>query len=247
MKFTEYLTNIKGYTKKTANTYSKYERILKDNNFDYKLAMNFLKNVDNNTKRVALSAYKAYYKWIDDDRANEITLPKKSIKIKGWITEKDYSFLLNKYKMNLSMNKIKKRIIIRLLYETGIRSSELLSLTKDDIEKNKIKIKGKGNKERVVFVSDWLLNELQVYLDDISGNLLFDFSYKNLHKLLHNIMENKKISPHMFRRGYAKYLNSKGAGIYDISISMGHSNINTTASYINKDSTSVDLSNMFKS
>lgn len=245
MKFTDYLTNIKGYTPMTAKTYSKYEKMLQECNNDYGCVLNQLSQCNNNTKRVALSACKAYYTWINDRRLEEISLPKKVKKVLEHITNDEYRFLLNKYKMNSSHNKTKKRIIIRLLFETGIRSSELLNLKKEDVDNNKLKIKGKGNRERIVFASEWLSDELHTYLETITSNKLFDFTYKNLHKLLHNTLPNKSISPHMFRRGYAKYLNSKGVEIYDISISMGHSNINTTASYINKDSSSVNLSKIF--
>ncbi|RTZ69148.1 MAG: hypothetical protein DSZ21_00360 [Tenericutes bacterium] len=49
----------------------------------------------------------------------------------------------------------------------------------------------------------------------------------------------------MFRRGYAKYCFDNGISIYDISLSMGHSNINTTVSYINKNSDDISIYKIF--
>jgi integrase/recombinase XerD len=47
-----------------------------------------------------------------------------------------------------------KRLILRLLFETGIRASELLSIKKNDVEGNRIKINGKGKRERIVYLSN---------------------------------------------------------------------------------------------
>jgi integrase/recombinase XerD len=90
-----------------------------------------------------------------------------------------------------------------------------------------------------------LLNDLNDYLQFQKGKKVFNFGYKNLYQKIGSLDKNKKITPHMLRRGFASYCNEKSIPLYDISISMGHSDINTTASYINKTSGDIDLSNIF--
>ena len=58
-------------------------------------------------------------------------------------------------------------------------------------------------------------------------------------------LSSKNYTPHMFRRGYAKHCFNKGISIYDISLSMGHSSIETTSNYIKRNSSDVNIFEIF--
>jgi integrase/recombinase XerD len=139
-------------------------------------------------------------------------------------------------------------LIIRLLYETGIRSNELLSINKQDINNNEIIIKGKGNKERIIYLSLNLKELLYEYINNghIDG-LLFKFKYKNLYKMISSLSKylNKKISPHSFRRGFASYCINRNTNLYTLSQMMGHVDLNTTKNYICNYSYAHEMSNLF--
>ena len=244
MKYNEWLKNIKGYTNKTIEVYCKYEKELKDNKLDYKKAIVKHEGSSNSTKRLILSAYKKYYEFIKDKRKDEIELPKRGVVVRDFVTYDEYKGYLLSLSLKSKMN-FQKYVIIRLLFETGIRSSELLNIRREDVLDKKIVIHGKGNKQRYVGLSEWLKNDLNRYMLNLDTDKLFDFQYKNLYSKIRRIDKTRKLTPHMFRRGYAKYCNSKGISIYDISLSMGHSSIDTTSTYIKKSSYDVSIETIF--
>lgn len=243
--FNNYLSNIKGYSKLTIKLYLKFALQLINNNYDYKLVIEKYSKSSNSTKRIILSAIKKYYLFIGDNRVNEIVLPKKEIKLMNYINYHEYLSILN----FISNNKNKKsKIIIRLLFETGIRSSELLKITIKDIGRYEIKIHGKNHKERIIYLSNSLYVELLEYIyENKIKNKLFNFKYKNLYKKISNLSPiiSKKISPHSFRRGFASYCITKNISIFDLSLMMGHNSIETTKRYIYAYNYSEKMRNLF--
>lgn len=235
---------MKGYTNKTIEVYARYAFELEVFGRDYKEMINKYEGRKNSTLRLVLSSIKSYYLFLGDERASEIILPKKREYISDYVTFDEYK----KYLMSLNKktkNGFQKYIILRLLFETGIRASELLWITKTKIKGNRILITGKGEKERYVFISNWLEAELSEYANSIDTELLFTFGYKNLYQKINRIDKERNLTPHMFRHGFAKYCFNKGVSIYDISISMGHSSIDTTSKYINKNSEDVVIHTIF--
>lgn len=206
------------------------------------------KNTSVNTKRIILSAIKCYLKYIKDERYKEIELPKKEEKVTNYITYDEYRKMLEHLEKNSKRN-IKKILLIKLLFETGLRSYEILNIKKGNIDNEKIRIFGKGKKERLVFFSNSLNVYLQHFLNNMNENdNLFNFQYKNLYKLTKELGKkviNKNISPHMFRRGFATHCINLNIGIYEISIMMGHKNINTTRGYIRSESKIMLMKDIF--
>ncbi|MDK2819612.1 MAG: tyrosine-type recombinase/integrase [Mycoplasmataceae bacterium] len=243
-EFESHLKHIKGYAEKTIEVYLKYVKTLNENNNDYRKIMTLISGNSNNTKRVALSAIKSYYRYVGDLRVNEIELPKKNSNILPHVTYEEYCDILSNINKK-PKKKFMKYIIVRLLFETGVRASELLSIKKSDIIDNQIVVNGKGSSQRIINLSNNLITELNKYLLNITTDKIFNFGYKNLYKKIKNIENNKKLTPHMFRRGYAKFCYSKGVSIYDISLSMGHNDINTTAIYIKRKSEDVNITHIF--
>ncbi len=244
MKYTKWLQNIKGYSKNTIEVYSRYAVELESLNLDYIKMMNKYGNKSNSTKRLVLSAIKNYFIFTKNPNAEDIVLPKRSKAVSDYITFEEYKGYLLKININSKMG-FQKYLIIRLLFETGIRSNELLLIKKSNIHKNRIKINGKGNKERYVTISEWLQNDLERYCSNLESDLLFRFSYKNLYTKIKRLDLNRRITPHMFRHGFARYCYSQNVSIYDISICMGHSSIETTARYINKKSEDILIHKIF--
>lgn len=231
-KYYNFLINIKGFSYRTASVYIFYINKLNNLNNDYIALMNNYNGLKNNTKRVILSAIKNYYKYINDINMNEIILPKKDIVIKDYITFDEYKKLLDIYQ-----NKFSKILIIKLLFETGIRSSELIAIKVKDINNQKVVINGKGNKQRIIWISTKLAYFIEQYIEEkkLDENVsLFNFEYRNLYKHVKKFGNkiNKDLTPHMFRRGFATYCIDANVGIYEISLMMGHEDINTTKTYL---------------
>lgn len=245
--FQSYLNNVKCYSKTTIKTYMKYIEKLSENNFDYKILLNLRKDNSNNTKRVMLSAIKAFYKYHKDERYYEIELPKKEKKVPDYLTYKEYKMIIE-YLYKKPVKNISKIIITKLLFETGIRSCELLNIEIKNIDEDKIKILGKNNKERIVYISHSFKEIISSYIEEKKDEkYLFNFSYKYLHKVIGSFKKiiNKKLTPHMFRRGFATYCIDNNIGIYELSLMMGHDNINTTRTYLRNEHRIELMKNIF--
>ncbi len=243
MTYKKYLEKIKNHSHKTVEIYLKYAYTLERYGLDYKSMLIDSENISINSRRLMISAMKSYYKFLKDDRYKELELPKKELIVKDFVSFEEYKNYLQKINRKTKMG-FQKRIIIRLLFETGIRASELLNLKKKNIKGNELHIFGKGRRQRKVMVSPWLREEMEEYTKT-SQDILFNFGYKNLYNKINILDETRKLSPHMFRRGYAKYCFEKGVNIYDISLSMGHSNIETTVGYIKRNSEDVEIYKIF--
>lgn len=141
------------------------------------------------------------------------------------------------------------RMICELLYQTGMRRGELAGLKEDDIEWSlkQIRILGKGNKERLVPVSNELLDRMKHYLEDKSNiqnadkdhllvlesgqPLYVEYIYKTVKKYLSMATTLKKKSPHVLRHTFATHLLNNGANIQAIKDLLGHSSLASTQVY----------------
>ena len=242
MTYKEHLEKIKFFANKTIEIYLKYAMQLEMFDLDYK-QMLVKHNGSINSKRLMISAIKSYYKFLQDDRWKLLSLPKKETNFQDYVTFDEYQQYIRKINRKTKTG-LQKLIIVRLLFETGIRATELLNIRKSDIHNNRIIIHGKGRKQRCVFISEWLKFDLMEYLQHCS-EILFPFGYKNLYNKIKILNKHKRLSLHMFRRGYAKHCYSKDISIYDISLSMGHSSIETTACYIKRRSEDINISKIF--
>ena len=136
----------------------------------------------------------------------------------------------------------RNKAMLELMYSSGLRVSELLSLEVNDIdfEMNAVRCFGKGSKERIVPLDDIatiaLKNYINVYrntlLKNKSSNLL---SRQGFFKILKEIaLEkgiNKELSPHTIRHSFATHLINHGADLRSVQTLLGHENIKTTQIY----------------
>lgn len=139
------------------------------------------------------------------------------------------------------------KIIFELLYGCALRVSELCSINLEDLElSNKvIKIKGKGNKQRIVPIGDKSIEIVKEYLlwrKDIAASNVFlvnvngeriyvRFVHRVVNKYLGKVTDIKRKSPHVLRHTAATHMMDKGADIRAVKEILGHENLSTTQIY----------------
>lgn len=142
---------------------------------------------------------------------------------------------------------IEEKIIVKLLFYTGLRANEMLSITFGNIKEDPdgtmwLKVRGKRDKDRVIPLNDDIKNTLNRYIAFISfkrdskldqASKLFSFSYSTLWYKLKKIAKrtNIPVHPHLMRHTFATSLLSEGVDIRVISELLGHANIASTARY----------------
>lgn len=141
--------------------------------------------------------------------------------------------------------------LLHLFFSTGLRLSELCSLNRDiDIAKDELSVRGKGEKVRVVFLSDDARSAIKQYLDkrgDFEEPLFIQYSHnkkegssyrltpRSIERIIKQLAINagisKKVTPHVLRHSFATDLLSNGADIRSVQMMLGHANIATTQIY----------------
>jgi len=130
------------------------------------------------------------------------------------------------------------KLILEILYGTGIRREELIKLKVDDINlfSGELRVIGKGDKERIVPLTDSLINLLKQYLKTHNNHWLFPGKNSNTHISKRRINEivsrwGSGITPHRFRHSFATHMFENGADLKVIQDILGHENANTTQIY----------------
>lgn len=135
------------------------------------------------------------------------------------------------------------RLIIRLLYTTGLRVSELVGLRKDDVdlEGRSLRVMGKGGKERLVYFPAFLVEPLRRQMESTSSQWLFPsrrgghIHYTTVERIVRRAAERagikKKVTPHVLRHSFATRSLEEGMDIREIQELLGHANLNTTQVY----------------
>jgi site-specific recombinase XerD len=130
-------------------------------------------------------------------------------------------------------------LIIKVLYSTGVRVSELVSIKKADIDfkTGDIKVFGKGSKERVVNIpSPYVLDRLMKYTAEFdSEQRVFELTTSTVERTLRELRARaelkKKVTPHKLRHSFATHMLQSGGNIVNIQQLLGHSSLNTTQKY----------------
>jgi len=148
-------------------------------------------------------------------------------------------------KLIAASNNLKHKCIIELLYAGGLRLSELLSLKITDIDSHNMIIRinnGKGNKDRVVMLSETLLSDLRAYFIEykpkeflFTGQAGGQYSDKSVQTVVKEAASKagiqKQVTPHTLRHSFATHLLEKGTDIRYIQELLGHKSIHTTEIY----------------
>lgn len=135
----------------------------------------------------------------------------------------------------------RNNLLLDFLFYSGLRINELVHLKHADWQTNQLKVHGKGNKVRYIFLPEFLIK----YLNPTSPDYLFLSQRGNSIKpeyirwlLKERTLQakiSKKITPHTFRRSFATLLYQKGAQLMTIQKLLGHSSVQTTEQYIQND------------
>jgi len=180
----------------------------------------------------------------------KIIAPKIPKRLPEFIREENIKKLLDNLNEDADYAGFRNRIIIELLYSTGIRRAELIPLKASDmmVSDQMIKVMGKGNKERLIPLSGHLITKLlkliqlrdEEFPDNAFANLFLTdkgkpvypkFIYNVVTKLLGTVSTSKKKSPHILRHSFATHLTNNGADINAIKELLGHANLGATQIY----------------
>ncbi len=275
IQFLEYLEIEKNRSAKTVRNYDFYLKrfsdwagnispaaITQEKIRQYRLWLNRYKDetgreLKKNTQNYHLIALRAFLKYlakrdIKTLSAEKIELGKMPERVVDFLEGSDLERILEAPTLNDAPEIIKKRdkAILELLFSTGLRVSELANLKKEQVnlKKEEFTVRGKGDKPRVVFLSNQAKFWIKQYLDarqDVSPFLFVshDRAHESEGALTPRSVERlvkkyskiagitKKVTPHTMRHSYATDLLMNGADIRSVQAMLGHSSITTTQIY----------------
>jgi site-specific recombinase XerD len=275
--FLEYLEVEQGRSQKTIANYDHYLTRLSDFAGDIKisdidaelirkwrlwlnrLGSNVSDELQKNTQNYHLIALRSFLKFcakrdIPALPADKIELAKTVRKQVTFLNEGELERIMEQPEID-TIAGLRDRAILELLFSSGLRVSELVGLDKDHInlKRREFMVRGKGQKDRPIFISETAARWLQLYIDkredntkplfvryggrrtvDLSGNFhrLTARSVQRLvahYALLAGIT--KQVSPHTMRHSFATDLLMNGADLRSVQAMLGHSNIATTQIY----------------
>ncbi len=191
-----------------------------------------------NTIMLAAASLKFFYTEILGKQFSNVKIPKKETKLPEVLNKAEVKKLIE------STDNLKSRLLVSLLYSSGLRVSELVNLKIEDLnlqERIGWVRKGKGGKDRIITLSGNLADELQEYLETKGKDRYYIFSKekplttRNIQKIIKGAGVragiNKKVTPHTLRHSFATHLLESGVDIRLIQTLLGHASLNTTQVY----------------
>lgn len=188
---------------------------------------------------------------------NEVQTPKRTKSLPKHLNEKEVENLINAFDIGPDSNtaskklmNLRNKVILALLYSSGLRVSELVTLQTDylDLEERTIRIRGKGEKDRMVLFDNKTKILIEEYLEKKPHEDEYLFVNRSGNHLTPRYIQmmikthakkagiRKKVTPHILRHSFATHLLKNGVDIRAIQQLLGHSNLSTTQIY-----TSVDM------
>ncbi len=203
-----------------------------------------------------ISSLRSFFKYllkqevVKVNPATTITSPKVPKRLPQFVEENDTNTLFNAIEFEPNFKGQTEKLILQMLYNTGIRKAELINLKEYNIDKanRQIKVLGKGNKERIIPLSQELINSIFYFIDEkrklfgrLEHGLLFVSAtgkeldpkavYNIVKKHLTSVTTISKKSPHILRHTFATHLMNKGADLNAVKELLGHSSLAATQVY----------------
>ena len=214
---------------------------------------------DGNTSKTInrkISTLKSFFKYqvkkdvLQQTPMQVISSPKNAKRLPQFVDKKDIDTLFTHVEFPDNWGGATERLILQILYNSGIRQAELINLQQHhvDLHNSCIKVLGKGNKERVIPISTELQMSIRSYilykneqfagitesclLLNKKGKKLYPrYVYDIVKKYLSMVTTIEKKSPHILRHSFATHLTNNGAEINAIKELMGHSSLAATQIY----------------
>mgnify|MGYP002983003765 FL=1 len=263
--FLSYLEVEANYSKNTINSYendlNKFEEyykskdLLKITSKDIEKYIQTLSDLAPTTVSHNISSLKTFYSYflkqvrISNNPTDGIKSPKLGIHLPTYLTIDEVNKLLDIEVTDAFSSR--NKAILELMYATGLRISEVISLEFKNVDYDEciIRVMGKGSKERIVPVNDYAIKYLKEYIDnyrpELVKNDINNYIFLNNHgrmltrqgifKMIKNYaaLKNikKTIGPHTLRHTFATHLLENGADLRVIQELLGHSDISTTQIY----------------
>ena len=284
---TSFLYYLKHIKEASNNTVQSYERDLKYlqlylnqtgkekidhlQESDIDAYLNYLKDHHKSAATISrtLAAIRAFYQYLvkenklEENPAKKIALPKIAKKAPRILSQEQIVCLLEQPNRKDTKG-IRDRAMLELLYATGIRVSELISLKVTDINLQQGYIMCRdAQKERTIPIGKSAISALQLYLGEVRHILLRDSSDKTLFvncngypmtrqgfwKILktyaHMAHIKEEITPHMLRHSFAAHLVQNGANLKSVQQMLGHSDISTTQVYMHLNKETEELLDVY--
>jgi integrase/recombinase XerC len=203
-----------------------------------------------------LAALRTFYKYLLRNKKLEvnpmlkIVAPKVRKKLPVFVEERSMINLLDQFEFEEGFSGLRDRVVLEFFYGTGMRLSELIDLKDRDVhwKEGVVKVKGKGNKERIIPVPQSVLAVAEKYAGEKTklnlcntdlnfvvtnqGDEVYPvFIYRLVKKYLSHVSTIEKKSPHVLRHTFATHLLNKGADLNAIKDLLGHSSLAATQVY----------------
>lgn len=270
-KFLDYCKHEKGYSELTVRTYSlalsnlkeyfhnelqcepEVESIETDDISPFLGAMHD-KGLKRNSIRLKSSAVKSFFKFlfkkklISTNPAKLVHTPKAEKKLPSFLSINEAKQMLDKSEDDTAV-KARNKAIIELLYSSGLRLNEVISLQCKNLNLSDktVKVMGKGRKERIVPIGNEAIIAIKNYMNHrsafvkLSNDLLFlsksgkrlnpSVIYRFVNKTMASVSSVKQKSPHTLRHSFATHLLDNGADLASVSEMLGHQSLSTTQVY----------------
>ncbi len=270
--FIEYLQYEKGLSENTRVAYrrdlNKFHAYLLKNSFSAQpneiskqqimafLSSQMDEGTANSTVARSLSSIKTFYKFlvlenhVQNNPTADLETPKIKRKLPDILTIEEVDKLMQQPRVTLPLG-LRDRAMLELMYGTGVRVSELLSLQIEDLNTTAgfLRCLGKGRKERIIPVNQTSIDWVQRYLARARNSLVKNhlertlfvnangrpLSRQGFFKILATYVEKaelgKEVTPHTFRHSFATHLLENGADLRAVQEMLGHADISTTQIY----------------
>jgi integrase/recombinase XerC len=207
------------------------------------------------TVNTGLSALRSFFRYalarklVNKDPAHMITGPKKRKPLPQFVKEEEINRLLDKTEWGDDYKDVRARTIIIILYEAGLRRSELIGLNDSDVNLDamQLKVTGKRNKQRIIPFGTELAEQLRQYINcrdeqiakrsealflNTKGERISETEvYNTVRENLAKVTTLKKKSPHVLRHSFATAMLNHDAGLESVKKLLGHESLETTQIY----------------